>query len=121
MHSQIEISGHCVEVDLSRAAQRALAQQEQVVFAEMELYFSCLIRKKVRFYDSQMAVDIVYVTDKLGVSFRPVMTKVCGTNYEGDEPPLTDFPIRKAEKFIPKWLKIDFTNGEWCGDFGFVS
>jgi len=120
MHNQIEIAGHRVDVDLTHAAQKALAQQEKAVIAEMELYFSCLIRKKVRFYDSLDEDEIVYVNNKLGVSFRPVMTKVCGTNYEGDEPPVTDFPIHKPENFIPKWLKIDYCRGEWQGEFGFT-
>jgi len=36
-----------------------------------------------------------------------------------DEPPLTDFPIQKTNAFIPHWLKIDFKNNEWKGEFGF--
>ena len=120
MNQQIEISGHRVDVEVTHAAEKALAKMDRRVFAEMELYFSCLIRKKVRFYNALDDKDIVYVNDKLAVSFRPVMTQFCGKDYEGDEPPVTDFPIHRAEKFIPKWLKIDFSNGEWCGDFGFV-
>ena len=121
MHNQIDIAGHTLDVELTRAAGKALDKQEKSIFAEMELYFSCLIRKKVRFYDSVQNGDVVYLNDKLGISFRPVMTKTCGTDYEGDEPPLTDFPIHKAENFMPKWLKIDYCHGEWQGEFGFVS
>jgi len=47
------------------------------------------------------------------------MTQKCGTDYVGDEPPLTDFPIQKSDAFIPKWLRIDFKRGTWQGDFGF--
>ena len=121
MHTQIDISGHPVQVELTSSAQRLLQQQDSPLIAEMELYFSCLIRKKVRFYDTPTEADVVYVNDKLGVCFRPVMTKVCAIDYEGEEPPLTDFPIHQAEKFIPKWLKIDYSKGVWSGDFGFVS
>lgn len=121
MHCQIDIAGHVLDVELTNTAENALAKQQVQVFAEMELYFSCLIRKKVRFYNSIQKGDVVYINEKLGISFRPVMTKVCGTDYEGDEPPLTDFPIHHADKFIPRWLKIDYHKGEWTGDFGFVS
>jgi len=121
MRSQIEIAGHALEVEITRAAKKALDKQQKSIFAEMELYFSCLIRKKVRFYDSPHDEDVVYLHDKLGISFRPVMTKVCGKDYEGDEPPLTDFPIHKAENFIPRCLKIDYSHGEWQGEFGFTS
>ena len=85
MNQQIEISGHRVDVELTHAAEKALAKMDRRVFAEMELYFSCLIRKKVRFYNALDDKDIVYVNDKLAVSFRPVMTQFCGKDYEGDE------------------------------------
>ena len=86
--------------------------------SEMELYFSCLIRKKVRFRESSEG-ELAYVTEQLFVHFRPVMTAVCGTEYDGEVPPLTDFPIQKIESFVPAWLKIDFKNGQWQGEFGF--
>lgn len=120
MRSKISIAGHDVSIALTRAAEKALVQMQDRVIAEMELYFSCLIRKKVRFYQGNYAGEVVYIDNKLGVCFRPIMTKVCSKDYEGTEPPTTDFPIHHAEKFIPKWLKIDYRHGEWMGDFGFT-
>jgi len=118
MDKQIELLGRKVAVSLSMAAVTALALRDKPLVAEMELYFSCLIRKKVRFREN-LEGELVYVTDQLSVGFRPVMTAVCGADYEGDEPPLTDFPIKKAESFVPHWLKIDFKKGQWRGEFGF--
>ena len=118
MEKQVELQGRKLAVSLSPAAVSALAQREQQLVAEMELYFSCLIRKQVRFRED-LDGELVNVTDQLSVRFRPVMTAACGTDYEGDEPPLTDFPIQKVESFVPHWLKIDFKNGQWQGEFGF--
>ena len=118
MEKQIQIQSKTVTVSLSNAAEKALASRQSTLVAEMELYFSCLIRKQVRFKEN-LDGDVINVTEKLAVRFRPVMTKVCGTDYEGDEPPLTDFPNKKPEAFIPHWLKIDFKKGEWVGEFGF--
>lgn len=118
MEIQIKIHGKPVAVRLSTAAMKALALLENTLVAEMELYFSCLIRKQVRFRENQDD-DVVSVHENLAVRFRPVMTEVCGIDYEGDEPPLTDFPIKKPEAFTPKWLNIDFKKGEWTGEFGF--
>ena len=118
MEKQIELLGKKVAVSLSKSAVTALAQREQSLVAEMELYFSCLIRKKVRFREN-LEGELVNITKRLSVRFRPVMTAACGTDYEGDEPPLTDFPIQKAESFVPHWLSIDFKNGQWQGEFGF--
>ena len=118
MEKQIEIQGKAVAVSLSKAAEKALALRDKTLVAEMELYFSCLIRKQVRFKEN-VEGNLVYVSEQLAVRFRPVMTKTCGIDYEGDEPPLEDFPIEKPEAFVPHWLKIDFKNNEWMGEFGF--
>lgn len=118
MDKDIELLGKKIKVSLSRAAVTALLNRDKPLVAEMELYFSCLIRKKVRFREN-MDNEVVNVVDQLSVRFRPVMTKTCGIDYEGDEPPLTDFPIRKPEAFVPHWLKIDFKKDQWIGEFGF--
>jgi len=118
MVTDITIANKPVKLDLSSAAQQALDARSSPLYAEMELYFSCLIRFKVRFYEKVSHGEGVAVTDKLVVNFRPVMTEACGKDYEGDEPPLTDFPIVKQDAFVPKWLRIDFRRGEWHGEFG---
>ena len=114
----VEMMGKKIQLEISNKAKKQLRERTTPLFVEMELYFSCLIRKKVRFRENQEG-DLVNVNEQLSVRFRPVMTAVCGVDYEGDEPPLTDFPIKKIESFVPHWLKIDFKNNEWIGEFGF--
>jgi len=118
MEKYIKIQGKNILVSLSNAAEKALSLRDSTLVAEMELYFSCLIRKQVRFKEN-IEGELVKVTDHLAIRFRPVMTKACGIDYEGDEPPLEDFPIQKPEAFVPHWLKIDFKKNNWIGDFGF--
>ncbi len=118
MEKNIKIQGKNILVSLSHRAEKALLLRDSTLVAEMELYFSCLIRKQVRFKEN-IEGDLINVTDYLAIRFRPVMTKVCGLDYEGDEPPLEDFPIQKPEAFVPHWLKIDFKKNKWIGDFGF--
>lgn len=111
--------GKTVKVELSQAAQNHLQQAQDPVFVEMELYFSCLIRKKVRFNSQRATKNAVPVADKLSVSFHPVMTRACNKDYQGDEPPLTEFPIANAAPYVPRWLKIDYKAGDWLGEFGY--
>lgn len=118
---RIEIQGRPVDVSLSDTARQALSRRTSPLHVEMELYFSCLIRKKVRFYDTQKDYNPgVALNDRLFVRFRPVMTEHCEKDYEGTEPPLTDFPIKNSRAYIPHWLNIDYRNGEWQGEFGFT-
>ena len=118
MVTDITIANKPLKLHLSQAAQQALASRSAPLFAEMELYFSCLIRFKVRFYEQATHGEGVAVSDNLIVNFRPVMTETCGKDYEGDEPPVTDFPIVKSAAFVPKWLRIDFEHGAWHVEFG---
>ena len=115
----IDLQGKKLHVELSKAALNELQRASQSLHAEMELYFSCLIRKQVRFGLAAAQGSNVKVNDKLSISFHPVMTKVCGKDYEGDEPPLTDFPIQREAAFVPRWLKIDYRAGDWSGEFGY--
>ena len=122
MQHQVEIGGRQITVDLSNSAHKALSRRSQPLTVEMELYFSCLIRKQVRFHETAAAGGELSTcpTAELCVCFRPVMTRACGRDYEGDEPPLTDFPIANPRPYIPHWLRIDFRNGEWQGEFGYA-
>jgi hypothetical protein len=123
MKEQVSLAGKSLTVSLSPAAEKALNGRHTPLFVEMELYFSCLIRKQVRFYEQaadhfQTAGETVF-HDKLRVFFRPVMTRACGKDYEGDEPPLTDFPLAKVEAYTPRWLTLHFEGGQWQGEFGY--
>lgn len=120
MQTSIDIYGKTVHINITAAAASELAQRVRPLIAEMELYFSCLIRKKVRFREQQADTKSHVVMDNLSVVFRPVMTKVCGKDYDGDEPPLTDFPIRKVKPYVPRWLSLDYKDGHWVGDFGYT-
>lgn len=119
MEERVQMLGREIKLQLSERARRALAQRNSPLLAEMELYFSCLIRKTVRFREAP-GEEGVLVSEKLKLRFRPVMTKHCGTDYTGDEPPVTDFPITRPERYVPRWLHLDYRGGQWRGDFGYL-
>jgi hypothetical protein len=120
----VEMLGKQVQLEISNNAARQLSMREVPLYVEMELYFSCLIRKRVRVYEAHIEPAdekfSVQCSDKLQISFRPVMTKSCSiSSCEDGKPPLSDFPIRKPQSYIPRWLRLDFSKGKWCGDFGY--
>lgn len=119
MQKIVDMSGKPLKVSLSRAAERVLAGHEGMLYAEMELYFSCLVRLKVYFRDHP-AGDCFQVTDKLAVSFKPIMTASCNIEEAGRKPPVVEFPVARPDAFSPKWLTIDYRSGEWVGEFGFL-
>jgi len=119
MQKTIEIEGKGVAVEVTDKAVQALSSRHQALLAEIELFFSCLIRKQVRFRETDIPDNATSVVENLALVFRPVMTRACGKDYEGDEPPMTDFPIANTRPSIPKWIKIAFLAGNWRGEFGY--
>ncbi len=117
--TSVTLLGKPLRVHLTMRARTTLAARQRPLLAEMELFFSCLIRKQVRFRDGREETDAVAVNPNLLVRFHPVMTAACGRDYEGDEPPLTDFPIARVQAFVPHWLQIDYRDRNWVGEFGF--
>lgn len=121
MKTKVEIFGRSVSVESSRAAVEALARLSAPLQVEMELYFSCLIRKAVRFGEDTCGTTFSEAGPKLRVGFRPVQTKNCRISaLTSHVAPLEDLPIAKPEPFVPKWLKIDYGKKGWSGEFGWA-
>lgn len=118
MKIDTEYQGRQLTIHTSKAADRALLERNEPLIVEMELYFSCLIRKQVRF--PRQAQNCQPVNDSLMITFRPVMTSHCNVEPGDGPPPLTDFPIERAEAYVPHWLKLDYANDQWQGEFGYA-
>ncbi len=117
MQTTVEILGKKILVEWSASAQKKMEGLAEPLLVEMELYFSCLIRKAVRFGADAQSSHFAQASPNLMVGFRPVMTKACRVSDVEGEPPLEDFPILKPESFVPKRLAIDYRGGCWVGDF----
>jgi hypothetical protein len=107
-----------IEVRLTAAAARALTLRTRPLVAEMELLFSCLLRKRVYFGESMD--ETTPVNDQLSVRFKPIMTRRCSVSEGGATPPSEGFPLENPRPFVPGWLAIDYRRGEWVGQFGYA-
>jgi hypothetical protein len=117
MQNTIEIMGKKVLVEWSASADKKLQALTEPLRVEMELYFSCLIRKAVRFGGNAHAVNFTLAAPQLAIGFRPVMTKTCRVSDVEGAPPLEDFPIVRPEAFVPNRLSIDYRGGTWLGEY----
>ncbi|GMQ91937.1 MAG: hypothetical protein BMS9Abin11_1253 [Gammaproteobacteria bacterium] len=115
------LAGRPLRINFSDAASKALALLDQSLDIEMELYFSCLIRKRVYFRNNTQngVFARTMLGEKLSVSFRPVMTEVCLIGDIEDEPGVEIFPLLKGDAFVPKWLAVDYRHDQWQGQFGY--
>lgn len=116
----VSINNRDVDITWTQAAQRALQRRERILYVEMELYFSCLVKKFVHFRDAPrglLAPSVV--SDRLQVYFRPVTSTACSME-EAEKlgrQPETDIALERALRLAPKSLALDFRGGQWTGQF----
>jgi len=116
------LSRNTIQLNLSDAAKTQLQGFSTPLVVELEMYFSCLIRFRVVFPERAQADYIPLNSDNGNVQiyFHPIMTKHCNIDeIRGHDPDTETFPIKRPEKFTPKWLKLDFRHKQWVGEFGF--
>ena len=114
----VTLYGKSIDVRLTAAAECALNLRATPLVAEMELLFSCLLRKRVCFGES--ADEATPVNEQLSVRFKPIMTRRCSVAEGGATPPSEGFPLENPRPFVPSWLAIDYRRGEWVGQFGYA-
>ena len=119
----IDLHGKQVFIDLSADALSACRESSRPIICQVELYFGCLVRKQVRFREmSPLAANeenYTRVVPGFFAGFRAVASQNCLIRDAGDKPPVETMPIRKAERFVPDWIKIDHRAGQWIGEYGF--
>ena len=122
MNQIVPLWGKSLKLTISERAQAQLDHRTKPLLLEMELYFSCLVRKRVYVREHTNGKDTAALSDKLSVSFRPVVTQSCAMReVERDNPPVMDMPIVKPERYFPHWLTLDYRRGKWLAEFGYVN
>jgi hypothetical protein len=117
--NEVILNERPVSVNISKSALKRLNKSTRPLLVEVELYFSCLIKKVCHFREIDTINDYVRVTDGLYIHFRATMTNKCSIE-EFDKDKTADFPIVDQKPYIPKWVNLDFSNNGWCGDFGYA-
>jgi hypothetical protein len=113
--------GRTLRLEVSRAAQRRLERRRRPLLLELELYFSCLVRKRV-YVREQLDARAIRLTDHLQVRFRPVVTAHCAfRDIDVSNPPVRDMPAVDPERYFPHWLSLDVRRGEWVAEFGYAT
>ncbi|MGD9000665.1 MAG: hypothetical protein PVF75_09640, partial [Granulosicoccaceae bacterium] len=100
-----------VEVWWTDRAERALAQRDTPLTAEMQLYFSCVVKKRVLFHE-QSELEGIPVDSRLQILFRPVESTSCDPEeFAHDFPVKREFQSPAARKLKPAVLEIDYRHG----------
>jgi hypothetical protein len=113
------VNGKPVVVEWTRSAARELARRPRPLVLELELYFSCLVKKFVHFHDAAPGRATVAVTDKFQLYFRAVTSTACTMDAAerlGRQPEVEiDTPAVRG--LAPRRVRLDVDKGRWAAAF----
>ena len=115
----VSINGKPVIVEWTQTAARSLANRSRPLVVELELYFSCLVKKFVHFHDEAPGRTTIQVADKLHLYFRAVTSTACTMDVAErlGRQPEAELDTAASHKLSPKRVRLDFSKGKWQADF----
>ncbi len=117
-HQQVvSLNGQALTVAWTARADREMQSRKQPLMVEMQLLFSCVVKKRVLF-EVDCRDQMVAVTDALSVGLSAVASKACSPEeFASHYPEGKDLSGSYAGRLSPGRLEIDFRQGEWKGQF----
>jgi hypothetical protein len=116
----VQLNRRRLELRWSDRAERELQRRGQTLVVELQLYFSCVVNKRVLFHDSADFAT-TQVDDRLEIAFRPISSAVCDPReFAAHHPPGRDLSSGPAARMLPAFAEIDFRGGRWHGQFGYL-
>lgn len=115
--SSIDYHGKTLRIIWTRRAGRALRKRPSPLIVEMQIYFSCVVQKRVLFHD-QTEYETVPVNDLVSVVLRPVQADSCDpVEFAKNHPVAHEYSSNAARKLRPSELQIDYKDEKWFGEF----
>lgn len=133
MNKQLSFHHKKIDIELSPHAAKQNLKLQNILLIEIQIYFSCLLGKRLAFYTDiefdgawqvekeqfqLMLDDAKQLTENIYIRFNTVMTRACPVSDYIGPPPVTDFAIKNQKPYVPSWLTIDFKNNIWSGEYG---
>jgi hypothetical protein len=116
-HQSARINQRDLHICWTERAEAALKANRQPLIVELQLYFSCVVKKRVLFHQ-QADFDTTSVNSKLQLAFHPVKSAVCDPReFALSHPVGQNLSQGVAARMVPKCVEIDFRRGEWEGQF----
>ena len=111
------LGGRRTEVCWTQRAARELQRRQQPLAVELQLYFSCVVKKRVLFHDGSGLAGTP-VTDKLRITFRAVTSAACDPlEFAASYPAGEQLSNGPAARMIPRRVELDYRRGNWEGLF----
>lgn len=109
---------HELVIKLTQRADQALAKLPHALTIEMQLYFSCMVKKRVLFHTQAIPFESDQVTPQLNIAYRSVQSDTCSPEEFAASHPqkkVLDNPV--TNNMAPSELSVDYVENKWKGDF----
>lgn len=119
LSKKILINDKPLLVEWTPGAQREFESRIHPLYVEMELYFSCMVKKFIHFREQPRNDTPVYVSEKFAVYFRPVTSTDCSVELATDlgRQPELELHNERTLRLVPKRIFVDFKNTRWSGEY----
>lgn len=113
----LQVQGRPLELRWSNRAERELQRRGQPLIIELQLYFSCVVKKRVLFH-RHADFTTTRVDDRLEIAFRPIASAVCDPDeFARYYPEGRDLSAGPAARMVPAIAEVDYRAGRWEGQF----
>ena len=119
-HTTLTLRGKPLTVSWTGRAEKEMVRRNTPLLAEMQLYFTCVVKKRVVFHQAGHCdeVESMAVNDHLNIAFRPVEANSCDPEeFAANFPVRREFESTGAVKMHPSHLHLDYKNRAWTGEF----
>ena len=115
----IDIRGKKMAILYSKRAEKALQKRTKPLIAELQLYFTCVVQKRVNFYEHS-DLDTISTDSNLEIAYHTVQSNACDpVEFAEKHPVKKELNSKGAQTMRPSLFQIDYKNGEWFGEFSF--
>jgi len=116
-----KVTSHFREKDIkvawTRRAEQAFSLRTTALIVEMQIYFSCVVKKRVLFHE-QLDMESLPITDKISIISRAVQSDTCSAEeFARSYPVKQELTSTAAKRMYPRLLNIDYINNQWLGEF----
>ena len=113
----IDFHGKDLCVAWTGRAEREAVRRQAALIVEMQIYFSCVVQKRVLFHE-HVDLPTLDVNGKFKVMLRPVEAASCDpVEFANNHPISHEYTSKGAKGFRPSRLELDYNNNQWTGTF----
>lgn len=115
------LAGRTVRVRWTDRADAALYGLESPLVIELQLYFSCVVKKRLLFHETPLPGSVA-VAPNLELVFRCIASAACNpTEFAAHYPEGRSLMSGPAAGIPPQRVEIDYRRGRWEGSFSYGS